>query len=104
MFNLLLGAFWPRSVPLFNMVKPAEAPTLFSKSRRCTFLFSWIRPDYIQPVRGSSAPRHVSTDTGSPSAATECCIKPLGSTQSRTTQTRRVGLPREGQPLTFEIE
>ena len=34
-FSLLLGAFCPRSVPLFRIVSPAPAAADFSKSRRC---------------------------------------------------------------------
>src|ERR1051325_3548665 len=35
MFSLLLGALWPRSMPLRRIVNPAPAAADFRRSRRC---------------------------------------------------------------------
>src|ERR1017187_7018708 len=40
MFNLLLGAFCPLSVPLLRIVSPTPAAADLSKSRRCMMPFS----------------------------------------------------------------
>ena len=54
-FNLLLGAFWPLSVPLLRIVKPAAAA--FSSSRRrivSNYIWPSPAPHAGSPVRNAS--------------------------------------------------